>query len=219
MNRSLLLKYGRVVIASAIVGASVLSATPAFALDTTPLSTQMGMGSSGAQVSRLQTFLAMEPAIYPAGLVTGYYGAFTARAVTQFQVHFGLPQVGRVGPLTLAAMNGVIATGRPLDVSAPLITVSSVQPGTTEATVSWGTSEVAHGVVYYSTNPLTMSEVSRSFTQPTISGTAVAVSDAASTQGAVLNNLSRATTYYYVIEAIDASGNTSVTLQRTFVTR
>jgi peptidoglycan hydrolase-like protein with peptidoglycan-binding domain len=42
-------------------------------------------GASGADVTRLQQFLALDPAIYPEAQITGYYGALTEAAVRRFQ--------------------------------------------------------------------------------------------------------------------------------------
>lgn len=43
------------------------------------------LGSSGADVTRLQQFLAADPSVYPEASVTGYYGALTEAAVKRFQ--------------------------------------------------------------------------------------------------------------------------------------
>ena len=45
----------------------------------------LGRGMSGADVTLLQQILAGDKKIYPEGLVTGYYGALTEKAVKQFQ--------------------------------------------------------------------------------------------------------------------------------------
>lgn len=42
-------------------------------------------GDSGADVTRLQQFLALDPSVYPDAQVTGYYGALTEAAVKRFQ--------------------------------------------------------------------------------------------------------------------------------------
>jgi peptidoglycan hydrolase-like protein with peptidoglycan-binding domain len=75
------------------------------------LTAQAGIGSKGTNVSNLQTFLASNPMIYPEGLVTGYYGGLTAQAVRNFQLYYGIDQVGNVGPITLAKLNSVIGNG------------------------------------------------------------------------------------------------------------
>lgn len=58
-------------------------------------------GSEGDAVKALQTLLAANPDIYPEGLVTGYFGRATERAIKRFQKANNLEQVGRVGPKTL----------------------------------------------------------------------------------------------------------------------
>lgn len=220
-TRPVLSKSG--VFTGSAVLAVLLSGAAAFpvahALDVTPFTQQMQIGSQGVEVSKLQTFLAADPAIYPQGLVTGHYGPLTANAVKQFQVTYSLPIVGRVGPLTLSAMNSVISSGLPLDVSAPIISVPAVGVDHVNVTISWDTNEAAHGAVFYSTSPLALTETSRSFTQPTISGTSQSTTGTPSVhQSVMLTGLARATTYFYVVEAIDASGNTTVTLPAVFTT-
>ena len=76
-----------------------------------PLSLDM----SGADVSKLQQFLASDPSVYPEGKVTGYFGALTQAAVQRFQVKnnivsSGTPSTtgyGKVGPRTIAAIASV----------------------------------------------------------------------------------------------------------------
>lgn len=43
------------------------------------------IGSTGADVTRLQQFLAADPSIYPEANISGYYGALTEAAVKRFQ--------------------------------------------------------------------------------------------------------------------------------------
>lgn len=59
------------------------------------------------QVTRLQQILARYPDIYPEGLITGYFGVATERAVKNFQKKYGLEQVGIVGPKTRALLNSL----------------------------------------------------------------------------------------------------------------
>ncbi|MEK7107488.1 MAG: peptidoglycan-binding domain-containing protein [Patescibacteria group bacterium] len=69
-------------------------------------------GSSGADVTRLQQFLARDKSIYPEGIVNGTYGPLTEKAVQRFQVKNGIVSsgtpdttgYGAVGPRTAAAM-------------------------------------------------------------------------------------------------------------------
>ncbi len=58
-------------------------------------------GSNGDQVRYLQVLLAADSSVYPEGLITGFYGALTERAVKAFQKKYGLEAVGFIGPKTL----------------------------------------------------------------------------------------------------------------------
>ncbi|RJQ28798.1 hypothetical protein C4571_02795 [Candidatus Parcubacteria bacterium] len=69
------------------------------------LATTLRSGSQGSQVQTLQALLAADSEIYPEGLITGYYGAATTRAVIRFQTKHKLSPVGIVGPLTRAKLN------------------------------------------------------------------------------------------------------------------
>ena len=46
---------------------------------------QMRQGMSGDDVKALQTILAAQPDVYPEGLITGYYGPLTSKAVKNYQ--------------------------------------------------------------------------------------------------------------------------------------
>lgn len=69
-------------------------------------------GMSGADVTRLQQFLASDPSVYPTGQVTGYYGPLTQAAVQRWQIKYNIVAsgsvettgFGMVGPRTAAAM-------------------------------------------------------------------------------------------------------------------
>ena len=69
---------------------------------------RLRVGSTGEEVRSLQQILASDPTLYPEGLVTGFYGPLTARAVSRFQAKLRLDQVGQVGPLTLAKINEIL---------------------------------------------------------------------------------------------------------------
>jgi hypothetical protein len=74
------------------------------------------LGSSGSAVSELQRFLALNPAIYPQGEVTGYFGTLTLKAVQRFQSKYGIAKPGEivygyVGPATRAKLNALIKQG------------------------------------------------------------------------------------------------------------
>ncbi|OIO33567.1 MAG: hypothetical protein COZ49_02445 [Candidatus Yonathbacteria bacterium CG_4_10_14_3_um_filter_47_65] len=65
----------------------------------------LSTGSSGDEVKSLQELLAQDPTLYPEGLITGYYGSLTARAIMRFQARHGIEQAGVVGPKTRAQLN------------------------------------------------------------------------------------------------------------------
>lgn len=74
---------------------------------------------TGGEVTQLQKFLADNPSIYPEGLITGYFGALTERAVGRWQaakgiVSSGTPETtgyGLVGPKTRAFLNAAVGAG------------------------------------------------------------------------------------------------------------
>lgn len=67
----------------------------------TPLTAHMGVGSTGTNVSNLQTFLASNSDIYPTGRVTGYYGPLTAAAVQQYQLSYGISMLDASGNVSV----------------------------------------------------------------------------------------------------------------------
>ena len=75
------------------------------------ITSSLDQGSEGPEVVQLQAYLASNSTLYPEGRITGYFGPATERAVKRFQTKYGLPPVGRVGPLTLAKLNEVFGSG------------------------------------------------------------------------------------------------------------
>ena len=80
--------------------------------------TTLGKGSEGADVTKLQTYLAKDPSLYPEGTISGYFGSLTEGAVKRFQqkhniVSSGTPLTtgyGTVGPKTRATLNSLLTT-------------------------------------------------------------------------------------------------------------
>lgn len=175
------------------------------------LTQQLDFGMRNADVTSLQTFLAANPSLYPQGIVSGYFGSLTRAAVARFQTANGLPAVGRVGPLTLAAINaqmgGSVSTPTG-DVSAPLIFPETVTKTGNSATISWTTSEAARSRVMYGNS------------WPFLYSTAPSASASGfnSTANITLTGLQPNSTYYYVLESIDASGNVMWTVGKPVVT-
>ena len=65
-------------------------------------------GSEGDQVKILQTLLALDTAVYPEGMITGYYGPATRRAIERLQRKNGLEAVGFAGPRTRSLLNKML---------------------------------------------------------------------------------------------------------------
>ncbi|MDE2213007.1 MAG: peptidoglycan-binding protein [Patescibacteria group bacterium] len=184
------------------------------------LTNQLDIGSQGSDVIALQQYLAQYPNIYPQGLVTGYYGSLTAQAVANWQQANGLPSVGRVGPLTLAALNTAMASFVSTDnltstgslslanVSAPVMSPEAVATTSTSATISWTTDKPAHDRVMYGTVWPFLYATAPSTSNPSFGTTA----------NVTITGLQPNTLYYYVRESVDAFGNVQWTVVHTFTT-
>ncbi len=68
-------------------------------------------GVSGNEVKEIQKFLKQFSEIYPEGLVTGYYGLLTEKAVKKFQEKEGMPVTGKIDETTLIKINEYLAGG------------------------------------------------------------------------------------------------------------
>ncbi len=70
----------------------------------------LSFGMTNNDVRNLQTAFKTDPSVYPEGLVTGYFGPATQRAVKKFQEKYGIasagqPGYGNVGPKTREKLN------------------------------------------------------------------------------------------------------------------
>lgn len=68
-------------------------------------------GVSGNEVKEIQKFLKQSPEIYPEGLITGYYGSLTEKAVKKFQEREGLSATGKIDETTRSSINEYLARG------------------------------------------------------------------------------------------------------------
>lgn len=94
----------QIFLASLIVSLSVPLVSSAATLATN-FPRNLTLGTKGEDVSRLQQFLTKDTSIYPEGLVTGYFGSLTQKAVVRFQQKNNItPTRGYVGPLTRAKL-------------------------------------------------------------------------------------------------------------------
>ncbi len=186
----------------------------AYTANAAVLTRQLELGSTGQDVSDLQTFLAKDSTIYPQGLVTGYFGSLTKAAVSNFQSRNGISVVGRVGPVTMAAINFQMNG----DNTSPSMNSIQVNPSSTSASINWNTNENSSAVVYYSVSPLSMMEGSPT-SGVTIGGSSQLVgTNLQSSHAATLLNLISNSTYYYVLYVRDGLGNESVTWPSMFHT-
>jgi hypothetical protein len=95
----------KAIFASAL--ASLLIAGSAFAAAGYTFSNYLRVGSTGADVVALQSFLVDGGFLtMPAGVSMGYFGGLTKAAVVKYQASVSLPATGFVGPLTVAKLNG-----------------------------------------------------------------------------------------------------------------
>lgn len=62
------------------------------------------IGMTDEEVNKLQEFLSTMPDVYPEGMITGYFGSLTEKAVKKWQGENGLESVGIVGPKTRAKL-------------------------------------------------------------------------------------------------------------------
>ena len=199
---------------------SLLMFSLAYTASAATLYRQLELGMRGDDVSSLQTFLALDSTIYPQGLVTGYFGFLTKAAVSNFQIRNGISNVGRVGPITMAAINAQMNGGNTVgfDRYAPSISLLSLSTTNTGAVLNWNTSENSSAIIYYSTSPLSMIEASPT-SSVTIGGSSFLVhTDLRSVHSASLTGLQPNTTYHYVVYVKDGSGNESITWPSTFRT-
>ena len=191
-------------------------------------------GMSGEDVKLLQEVLATDPEIYPEGLVTGYFGKLTEKAVKKFQKIAGIEQVGLVGPKTLAKINELLQEGagksgkvppglliapgirkklgfqpQPLPDQAPIISDILATVSSSSAEITWLTDEEADSRVWYD------------ILSPIVAGgstSTVSSSDLVLNHRIALFELVPVTTYYYVVSSTDSLSNTTTSSQATFTT-
>jgi hypothetical protein len=88
-------------------GAVALVASLAGSAGAASFSTNLTVGSTGADVSALQAWLVSKGfLVMPTGVSYGYFGSLTKKAVAAYQAAKGItPAVGYFGPITRAAVN------------------------------------------------------------------------------------------------------------------
>ncbi len=179
----------------------------------------LDLGSRGADVSRLQTLLATDTNVYPQALVTGYFGGLSKAAVEQFQAGYGIPVVGRVGPMTRARLNTVALSFTGVDSHAPAISSVNISVSQNNATIAWNTNELTRSKVYYDSNAIYMTEAAGQMMEPGVSGSVAQDTTLNMSHSMTIPNLQSGRLYQYVIVSVDAQGNASMTMPATFTTQ
>lgn len=98
-HRNILISFGVFLIGVLALSSSV------FAQTSLRYTQDIYFGLKNSQVSQLQHDLAKDTTVYPEGLVTGYFGPLTLRAVKNFQAKYGIRQTGYAGPITRGKLN------------------------------------------------------------------------------------------------------------------
>jgi hypothetical protein len=109
----------KVIISSAVALALSFTAMASSAFASYTFSNYLTVGSTGADVTALQSWLVSSGFLtMPAGVSMGYFGSLTKAAVVAYQASVGLPNTGFVGPLTVAKLNA--AEGMTMNTSCPV---------------------------------------------------------------------------------------------------
>jgi peptidoglycan hydrolase-like protein with peptidoglycan-binding domain len=166
------------------------------------LTQQVQIGDTNSSVTSLQTFLSTFNDVYPSGLVTGYFGPLTEQGVIGFQNASGISAVGRVGPITLAAINadmlngsGTVTSDANLD--SPIMSGITVSSSANSATFTWTTNKPATDSVMYGSTSTFVYATSQS----------VIANGPGTSTTITVTGLQPNTTYYYVLQSVDAYGN------------
>lgn len=185
-------------------------------------------GAQGDDVRQLQQSLIGEGDL-DSDSATGFFGPKTEKALQKWQAKRGIVATGTpattgfgsVGPRTRTILANCFGNGNgngtgtstppttPSDLTTPLISSITIGDiGSTTATISWTTNELATSKVYYGT------------TAPLDLSTALNAGSASSTFAHIvtLSGLTGSTTYYAVLESKDPSNNTATSSQQMFTT-
>lgn len=104
---------------------SALQAQLAGTTTATTYTKDLTLGSTGSEVTALQTFLVSKSFLtMPAGVSMGYFGSLTKSALAAYQASVGIsPASGYFGPITRAKLNSSVVV-----VTPPVVTPTSTPP-------------------------------------------------------------------------------------------
>lgn len=72
------------------------------------LNQEFGVGATSEEIKNLQKILATDPSIYPEGMVTGYFGPLTSKAVSRLQTKYQLENRGLLTSETRDFINSIL---------------------------------------------------------------------------------------------------------------
>ncbi len=205
----------------------VLSFSVAALAHAATITSQLDVGSTGPNVTTLQTYLSGNINWYPSGLITAYYGSLTEGGVRMFQtsegiVSSGSPSTtgfGRVGPITLAHLNAIMNGDARSSDTVPVLSPITINRGSNSVTFSWTTDEPTTGQIYWDTTSIRADEATGPDQTPYVSGTLVQDATGRTTNHVVtISNLQSNATYFYFMRSIDSNGNISEIMPSSFQT-
>jgi len=132
MYRFLILSLATVALLANFQTVSATENTP-----TTVINTPLQRGYYGAEVFRLQELLAEDKNVYPEGLITGFYGDLTERAVVKYQEVYKISPIGLLTDMTRSKLNEAVDT---TDVA--VLNTAEVAPLTATIVSGKNTSEI-----------------------------------------------------------------------------
>lgn len=199
------------------------------------------VGMSGDDVKTLQELLATDRDVYPEGLITGYFGRLTEKAVRVLQKKLCLDQVGQVGPHTLRRINELLEEGagksyggegghvpagllRAPGIQAKLCGTATTTPDTVAPVISdVETDDITSTTakIEWETNERADSKVWYGAATPVVTATPTAMVSSPNfvkEHSVALTGLTATTTYYYVAVSADAAGNATSAPQQSFTT-
>lgn len=121
-----------------VTGVALMAFAAVAAAQGAQFNTNLTVGSTGADVVALQTWLMANGYSIPAlsaGTAKGYFGTQTKAAVMAYQAKVGVPNTGFVGPMTRAKLNGGVSAPVATGFTCPVGYKCVAEPGTTPAPV------------------------------------------------------------------------------------